>query len=83
MLLKSDIWFWIAGLLACVSLLPNTAEIFSRYQPYPGAVKTDSPEKVRWYHWNMGMARAWLCALMLGVAILSLSKSGEFLYYNF
>jgi D-alanyl-lipoteichoic acid acyltransferase DltB (MBOAT superfamily) len=83
MLLKSDLWFWIAGLLACVALLPNTAQIFSKYQPYPDTVKTDPPEKIRWYHWNMGMARAWLCALMLGVAILSLSKSGEFLYYNF
>ena len=63
--------------------LPNTAEIFSRHQPSPGIVKTALPDKVRWYHWNMGMTKAWLCALMLGLAILALSKSGEFLYYNF
>ena len=82
-LLKSNLWFWLAGLLAFVWLLPNTAQIFSRHQPCPGIVKTEIPETVRWYHWNMGMTKAWLCALMLGLAILALSKSGEFLYYNF
>ena len=83
LLLKSNLWFWLAGLLAFVWLLPNTAEIFSTYQPYSNTVKTDAPQKVRWYHWNMGAVKAWLCALMLGIAILALSKSGEFLYYNF
>ena len=32
---------------------------------------------------NMGIVRALSCAFLLGIAILSLSKSGEFLYYNF
>jgi hypothetical protein len=31
----------------------------------------------------MTTARAIGCAALLGIAILSLSKTGEFLYYNF
>jgi D-alanyl-lipoteichoic acid acyltransferase DltB (MBOAT superfamily) len=82
-LLKSSLWPRLAGLLAFVWLLPNTAEIFCRHQPYPGTVKAESAAEGRWFHWNMGTVRACLCALMFGLAILALSKSGEFLYYNF
>ena len=82
-LLKETLWLWIPVLLAFVWLLPNTAEIFSRHQPYPGTVKAESSAEGRWFHWNMGTARAIGCAFLLGIAILSLSKSGEFLYYNF
>ena len=82
-LLKPSLWPWLGILLAFVWLLPNTAEIFSRHQPYPDAVKPESSAEGRWFHWNMGIARAISCAFLLGIAILSLSKSGEFLYYNF
>ena len=83
LLLKASAWPWIACLLAYVWLLPNTAEIFCRHQPYPESVKAEAAEEGRWFHWHMGTVRAGLCGLLLGVAILSISKSGEFLYYNF
>ncbi len=83
LLLKMSLWRWIAWLLAFVWLLPNTAEIFSRHQPYPDAVKPESSAEGRWFHWNMGIAKAIGCAFLLAIAIISLSKSGEFLYYNF
>ena len=82
-LLKSNLWVWLGGLLAFVWLLPNTAEIFSSHQPYPDVVKTDPAAEPRWFHWDMGIGRAISCAFLLGIAILALSKSGEFLYYNF
>ena len=82
-LLKPGIWPWLAGLLAFVWLLPNTAEIFSRHQPYPSVIQMEPASEPRWFHWNMGTGRAISCAFLLGIAILSLSKSGEFLYYNF
>ena len=82
-LLKAGLWLWLAGLLAFVWLLPNTAEIFSRHQPCPDATEAASDVGSRWYHWNMGIARAIGCAFLLGISILSLSKSGEFLYFNF
>lgn len=81
--IPSRMWPWIAVLLAAVWLLPNTAEIFARVQPYPQTVKPEAAAPGRWFHWTMGTGRAWLCGLMLGVAILAISKSGEFLYYNF
>ncbi|MEO6742196.1 MAG: MBOAT family protein [Chthoniobacteraceae bacterium] len=83
LMVKTSFWPWIAGLLAFVWLLPNTAEIFSRQQPYPDVVRPESSAEGRWFHWEMGTGRACLCGLLLGIAILSISKSGEFLYYNF
>ncbi len=83
LLVKTSAWPWIAGLLAYVGLLPNTAEIFCRHQPYPESVKAEAAAEGRWFHWHMGTVRAGLCGLLLGIAILSISKSGEFLYYNF
>ena len=82
-LLKMNVWPWLAGLLAFVWLLPNTAEIFCRHQPYPESVKPEPDAKPKWFHWDMTTARAIGCAALLGIAILSLSKTGEFLYYNF
>jgi D-alanyl-lipoteichoic acid acyltransferase DltB (MBOAT superfamily) len=81
-LFRTSVWVWVACMLAFVWLLPNTAEIFNAHQPYPAVVKNE-PALGRWFLWNMGTVRACLCGIVLGVAILSLSKSGEFLYYNF
>jgi hypothetical protein len=81
-LLKSKTWFWLAGLVAFVWLLPNTGEILNEHQPYP-AVFQQGQAAGRWGRWRMSAAWACLAALLLGVAVLSLSRAGEFLYYNF
>jgi hypothetical protein len=80
-LLKSKTWVWLAGLLAFVWLLPNTAEILSEHQPYPAVLK--GPIASRWWRWRPSSAWAYLAGILLAVAVLSLSRSGEFLYYNF
>ena len=82
-LVKTKIWFWLAGLLGFVWLLPNTAEMFSEHQPYPALFKQGSPLRGRWWRWAATPAWASLAALLLAAAVLSLSRSGEFLYYNF
>jgi len=55
--------------------------LVSDYQPYPAVVK-ERP-RYAWQRWRM--SRAWACfaALLLAAAVLSLSRAGEFLYYNF
>jgi alginate O-acetyltransferase complex protein AlgI len=82
-LLKAKVWFWLVGLLAFVWLLPNSAEMFSKQQPYPAILKGRDPGKASWWSWRMN--RAWACfaALLLAFSVLSLSRAGEFLYYNF
>ena len=82
LLVDAKTWLWLACLLAVVWLLPNTIEIFNAYQPYPDVAKTDSTQG-RWYCWRMGIGWACVCAVVLGIAILAVSRSGEFLYYNF
>jgi alginate O-acetyltransferase complex protein AlgI len=81
--LKTKVWFWLAGLVAVVWFLPNTIEMFSAHQPYPEIVKPDASSEGRWYRWSMRAGWACVCAFLLGISILAMSKSGEFLYYNF
>jgi alginate O-acetyltransferase complex protein AlgI len=81
-LLKAKLWYWLAGLLAFVWCLPNTAQIARDYQPYPEALR-DMPGVAAWSRWRANAAWACLAGLLLAASVLSLSKAGEFLYYNF
>ncbi|HWX20987.1 MAG TPA: MBOAT family protein [Candidatus Binatia bacterium] len=82
-LLKIKIWVWLAGLLTFVWWLPNTAEILSEQQPYPAVLEGRTLSSSRWWGWRQNAAWACLAGLLLAAAVLSLSRSGEFLYYNF
>jgi D-alanyl-lipoteichoic acid acyltransferase DltB (MBOAT superfamily) len=82
-LLKPKLWIWILMLLAGVWFLPNTAEMSERIQPYAevhGQIPIIGFLRRRW---QMTPAWAWFTALLMAASILSLSKAGEFLYYNF
>ena len=82
-LLKPKLWIWILMLLAGVWFLPNTAEMSERIQPYAevhGQIPLPGFLRQRW---QMTPAWAWFTALLMAASILSLSKAGEFLYYNF
>jgi D-alanyl-lipoteichoic acid acyltransferase DltB (MBOAT superfamily) len=81
-LVKSNAWFWLIGLLGFVWLLPNAAQLLYEHQPYPAVAKAKLPT-ADWRRWQMSPGWACFTALLLAVAILSLSRSGEFLYYNF
>jgi alginate O-acetyltransferase complex protein AlgI len=83
LLLKVKLWYWLAGLLAFVWLLPNTARIVREYQSYPEAAPSERDAVGAWLRWRINPAWACLGGILLAAAVLSLSKAGEFLYYNF
>jgi D-alanyl-lipoteichoic acid acyltransferase DltB (MBOAT superfamily) len=78
-LMKSNDWIWLGVLLAFVWLLPNAAQLLITQQPYPAVTKEPRSR----IHWQMSLAGACLTGLLLALSLLSLSRSGEFLYYNF
>ena len=82
-LLRGKDWFWLVGLLAFVWLLPNAAQLVRDQQPYPAVIKDGWSPRKAWQRWRMTPAWACLTALLLAAAVLSLSRAGEFLYYNF
>jgi alginate O-acetyltransferase complex protein AlgI len=82
-LLKGKDWIWLVGLLAFVWLLPNAAQLAREQQPYPVVLKEGWSPRFAWQRWQTTPAWACLTALLLAAAVLSLSRAGEFLYYNF
>ena len=82
-LFKPKVWFWLIGLLAFVWLLPNAAQLLREHQPYPAVIKGTRAGAAVWRRWQMNSTWACLTALLLALSLLSLSRSGEFLYYNF
>ena len=83
LLLKLKDGYWLIGLLAFVWLLPNVAQIVRDHQPYPAAFQENWAPKRRWQRWQMSSGWACLAAVLLAAAVLSMSRAGEFLYYNF
>ena len=82
-LLRGKDWFWIVALLAFVWLLPNTAQLVREDQPYPVILKEGWLPRMPWQRWRMTPGWACVTAVLLAAAVLSLSRAGEFLYYNF
>ena len=82
-MLKGKDWIWLVGLLAFVWLLPNAAQLVRDQQPYPAVTKDGWSPRRAWQRCRMTPALASLTALLLAAAVLSLSRAGEFLYYNF
>jgi alginate O-acetyltransferase complex protein AlgI len=82
-LLKTREWIWLAGLLGFVWLLPNVAQLVRDDQPYPVVFRAGWTPRQAWQRWRMTPAWACLAAVLLAAAVMSLSRAGEFLYYNF
>ena len=82
-LVKARAWWWLGGLLMFVWWLPNTVEIMDRYSRLPTPTGGRTPDSSGWLRWEMSTQWACLAGLLLALSILSLSRSGEFLYYNF
>jgi alginate O-acetyltransferase complex protein AlgI len=83
LLLKSKTWIWLVGLTAFVWSAPNMAELLSEFRPALNPFKGALPQGVGWLRWRMTPCWAALAATLLAASILSLSNTGEFLYYNF
>jgi alginate O-acetyltransferase complex protein AlgI len=83
LLMKTKTWFWFATLLAFVWCLPNTVEIMGRYSRLPEAGADNAAAGRGWLRWEITPQWACIAGLLLASSILSLSRAGEFLYYNF
>ena len=82
-LLKDRLWLWLGALLCMVWFTPNAAEIARRFRP---ALLTYAKELAHVPQgWQLRLTSTWAAfiALLLAAAILSLTRAGEFLYYNF
>lgn len=78
MLVKSNFWLWLGTLLAFVWFLPNTGEIMERH-----LAPASSANSGGWLKLKITPRWAFATGLLLAASILSLSRAGEFLYYNF
>ncbi|MFT5291123.1 MAG: alginate O-acetyltransferase complex protein AlgI [Planctomycetota bacterium] len=74
--------FWLVLLLPAVFLLPNTQEIMSDYQPaldfVPG--RTTVTRELRF---SIGTRWALLVGILLIISIAAMSRTSEFIYYQF
>jgi hypothetical protein len=74
---------WIVALMAIVLFLPNVAQIMARVEPaldMPALGRNWLAQRFAWQG-----SRLWACAAALAgvISILSISRAGEFLYWQF
>jgi D-alanyl-lipoteichoic acid acyltransferase DltB (MBOAT superfamily) len=81
--LKPKTWFWLVGLTAFVWTAPNIEEMLRDWRPALNPFKGPLPDSGKWLRWRWTPLWASLAAAFLAASILSLSNTGEFLYYNF
>lgn len=82
-LLKTKLWIWIALLFAWVWFLPNVAQITFSKLPYSGVPIPPSGGLGRRFSLSYTAPWAVVAGVLLALAILSMGKATEFLYYNF
>jgi hypothetical protein len=82
-LLKTKLWIWIGFLFAWVWFLPNVAQITFSKLPYSGIQTPPSGSFGRRFSLSYTAPWAVLAGVLLALAILSMGKATEFLYYNF
>jgi D-alanyl-lipoteichoic acid acyltransferase DltB (MBOAT superfamily) len=80
-----QLWAWIAAGYVVVLALPNILEIMAAWQPALGykVRKEDQTWLVRALAWRPGMAWALGLSGITAVALLSLGRLSEFLYWRF
>jgi len=82
-LLKTKLWIWIGLLFAWVWFLPNVAQITFSKLPYSSVQAPPSGGFGRRLALSYTAPWAVLAGVLLALAILSMGKATEFLYYNF
>ncbi len=73
-----DAWKWIAAALAIALLAPNSQEILGQYDPALGVRPT-----THWITWRPNRNWALVAAIIAVYGILQISKTSEFIYYQF
>jgi D-alanyl-lipoteichoic acid acyltransferase DltB (MBOAT superfamily) len=73
----AEITAWLGGGLAIVWFLPNTQELLAKYSP---AWDTVSPTRLQWRYSTLAGVAA---GVLVACSILLLSRTSEFLYFQF
>lgn len=74
----------LAALFVIIMVAPNTAQIMQRYAPVlKQDVMPDADRAPKWMRWRPTTAWACVMGLIFVYSILSLSRTTEFLYFNF
>ena len=75
---------WIVALLLASMLLPNTQQLLRRYRPVLKIYKNEVPRlRHRWIEWRPTISWAFFTFGIFIIAILSLTQTSEFLYFQF
>jgi alginate O-acetyltransferase complex protein AlgI len=75
-----ETYLWVSGLLAVALFLPNTQELLSRWNPVLEAIRPRASSLLLWQP-----SARWAVAIgLLGVlAVMSITRVSEFLYWQF
>ena len=71
-------WRWIAVIAMIAFFAPNSQELLSQYEPALGVTPTE-----HWLTWRPNKKWALVTAALAAYGILSISKTSEFIYYQF
>ncbi len=72
---------WIAGLLVCAFIMPNTVQMMSKHFIPAGAVLEKS--SLFQFHWQPVKRWSVLLAMLALISIMLISEESEFLYFQF
>jgi len=73
---------WIAALWALAWLAPNTQQIMTIYKPALESIGTIS-EPAHYFLWGPNKAFSWMMGFLFVVALFSMDRVSEFLYFQF
>ena len=75
---------WVVALFLAAMLLPNTQQLLGRYRPVLEIYKNEVPRlRHRWMEWRPSMLWAFFTFSIFIIAILNLTQTSEFLYFQF
>jgi len=70
-------------LIGSCLVLPNCQQIFARYKPYISTYPNVKISYPRWLLWRPTLKWGFLSVVFFSLAILSINKESEFLYFQF
>jgi alginate O-acetyltransferase complex protein AlgI len=76
-------YLWVAGLLAITLLMPNTLQLMSKWQPALDAPKHEYEPLASGLRWVPSRKWAFATASIGLLGAISISRGGEFLYWQF
>ena len=75
---------WVVALFLIAMLLPNTQQLLGRYRPVLEIYKNEVPRlSHRWMEWRPSILWAFFTFSIFIIAILNLTQTSEFLYFQF